>query len=107
VRPPLDEQLPPDLAERSTEVGIYLHAWVQGSVREQVNVFAIDPETFVRASYWDDSFADESLDELVDRLAAAPEGGRVPVVIVGVGVPRVADAGIEVQGTTRFEVEQV
>jgi putative ABC transport system permease protein len=107
VRPPLDEELPADLAERSTEVGLYLHAWVEGARREQVNVFAIDPETFERASYWDDSFSSVPFDELLDRLAAPPEDGRVPVAIVGVNVPTVAEAGIEIQGTTRFEVEQV
>jgi putative ABC transport system permease protein len=107
VRVPIDEAIPAVLERHSTEVGLFQHAWVQGDRREQVNVFAIDPATFARASYWDESLADESLDELVRGLAERPEDGRVPALVVGVGVPDVAEAGIETQGTERFEIDQV
>jgi putative ABC transport system permease protein len=107
VRVPQDEQIPAALAGRSTAVDLYSRAWVDTPRREQVNVFAIDPTTFTRASFWDASLASSSLEEIVERLAAPPTAGRVPALVVGVDVPSVADAGIETTGTTRFEIAEV
>jgi putative ABC transport system permease protein len=107
VRIPDDEPIPEALAGRSTSVDLYSQGWVQGSRRNQVNVFAVDPATFADVSFWDDSLDSASLEELVDRLAAAPEDGRVPALVVGLNLPSVAEAGITTSGTTRFEIEQV
>ena len=106
VRVPDDEQVPDSLAGRSTEVDLYTKAWVQ-SPHRQVNVFAIDTTTFVEASYWDASLASESLDEIVERLAAPPVDGRLPALVVGLDVPSVADAGIITAGTTEVEIAEV
>jgi putative ABC transport system permease protein len=107
VRVPQDEQIPDALADRSTAVDLYSRAWVDTSRREQVNVFAIDPTTFARASFWDASLASPSLEEIVEQLAAPPTAGRVPALVVGIDVPAVADAGIETTGTTHFEIAEV
>lgn len=107
VRVPVDEPIPPALVDRATSVDLYQHAWVEGRERHQVNVFAIDPETFVGASFWDDALASESLDDLVAGLAAPPVDGRVPALLVGVDLPDLADAGIEFEGTTEFGIDQV
>ena len=72
-----------------------------------MTVFAIDPTSFAHAAFWDDSLAPESLEEILDRLAAPPTAGRVPAVVVGLDVPPVAEAGIVTTGTTRFEIAEV
>ena len=45
-----------------------------------VDVLGIDPATFVDAVYWDRSFADSSLADLLDLLEANPAGAKLPVV---------------------------
>jgi hypothetical protein len=50
------------------------------------DMVGIDPETIVGAAYWDDSFSDETLQEMVGRLRAAE--GPLPVLLVqGDGAP--------------------
>jgi putative ABC transport system permease protein len=78
--------------------------------REGLVVYGIDPSTFARGAFWDDSFADLSLDEVVDRLATPRSDGRIPAVIVGLDAtdaPDALDAGISSVGPSRFEIEQV
>lgn len=107
VRVPQGEALPEALAGRSTSVDLYSHAWIGDRHRLQVNVFAIDPATFAGGSFWDDSLADEPLDELVARLVAPTEDGSVPVILVGASAPALAPAAIVTTGTTEFDIEQV
>ena len=107
VRVPQDEAIPRELAGRATSVDLYQQAWVETPRRTPVNVFAIDPATFVDASFWDPDLASVPLDEIVDRLATAPEDGRVPAVTVGVDLPPAARAGIVTSGTTELEVREV
>lgn len=52
-----------------------------------VMMLAIDPATFVRGAFWDDSLADEPLDRVVGDLAPGPAGTPVPVVVVGRTLP--------------------
>jgi putative ABC transport system permease protein len=53
---------------------------------EPSDVLGIDPDTFARAAFWDDSFAGRSLDALVEELERAPTGdGDVPAIVVGEG----------------------
>jgi putative ABC transport system permease protein len=50
------------------------------------DMVGIDPETIVDAAYWDDSFSDESLEELVARLPSS--SGPLPALLVqGEGDP--------------------
>ena len=44
------------------------------------DMVGIDPETIVRAAFWDDSFSDEPLSDLVARLPS--ESGPLPVLLV-------------------------
>ena len=50
------------------------------------DMVGIDPDTIVGASYWDDEFSDEPLEDLVARLPS--ETGPLPVILVqGQGEP--------------------
>jgi putative ABC transport system permease protein len=75
--------------------------------RTNLQVLAIDPETFARTAFWDGSFADESLDELVGRLSGPDVDGRIPVVAAGLpeGDPQLRvgrqQVDVEVVGTAR------
>ncbi|MDP2290056.1 MAG: hypothetical protein Q8M22_02640 [Actinomycetota bacterium] len=54
-----------------------------------VDVLAVDLDTFEAAAFWDDSFADRSLAELLQLLADsdanndADDGGAIPVIVTG------------------------
>ncbi|WP_448625542.1 FtsX-like permease family protein [Geodermatophilus sp. URMC 64] len=54
-----------------------------GGNRVEVQVLAVDPATFAGTAFWDDTFADESLDDLVAALTGPDTGGRLPVVAAG------------------------
>ena len=107
VRVPPDAQIPAVLAGRSTGVDVYRHAWVKLSVREQVNVFAIDPTTFAQAAFWQPGLAPVPLAEILERLAAPPTADGIPAVVVGLDVPASVEAGIVTAGTTKFHIAEV
>jgi len=108
VRLPEGQRLPPDISPSATVVRTYANAWVDTyDGREGAIVLAVDPATLVRGAYWDASFADESLDELVDRLATPAANGRVRAVVVGAAVPAVTEAAIRSGTTGRFTIDQV
>ncbi|MCA0144408.1 FtsX-like permease family protein [Blastococcus sp. LR1] len=48
-----------------------------------VQVLAVDPATFAGTAFWDGSFADVPLEELVAALREPAEDGRIPVVAAG------------------------
>jgi putative ABC transport system permease protein len=52
--------------------------------RSDVQVLAVDPDDFAGTAFWDDSFADESLPELMSALRGPEVDGRLPVVAAGV-----------------------
>jgi hypothetical protein len=81
--------LPPDapLSEVSTEVVRTDDSSVTVRGHEPSDVLGVDPATFERAAYWDASFADRSLNGLLDELSATRRGGDVPAVAVGAGLP--------------------
>lgn len=59
---------------------------------QSFDLIGIDPETIVGAAFWDDSFADEPLEELVSRLRS--DGGLLPVLLVqGEGSPTAIEIG--------------
>lgn len=78
-----DERLPADLFRRSTEVRVYRRAHVQQERRQSVTVLAIDPDTFERAAFWDESFSDVPLATILERLRSPLAGDLVPAVVVG------------------------
>ena len=86
-------ELPPEVEGRTTTVARESIATLEGT--NPVTVQAIDPQTFERAAYWDDGFADESLAELLRRLSSG-SGDRLPVISVNGPVP--TDATLEVFG---------
>ena len=47
-----------------------------------VDVIGIDPATFASTAYWDDSFSEKSLDDLIEMLGG--EDRRLPVIVSGV-----------------------
>jgi putative ABC transport system permease protein len=58
----------------------------QGVVRRghtSADVLGVVPDSFADAAFWDDSFADRSLDSLLAELGPADDGGLVPVIAVG------------------------
>jgi putative ABC transport system permease protein len=69
------------------------------------DLIGIDPETIVGAAYWDESFADEPLEDMVGRLGRRT--GPLPVLLVqGEGTPQAieissAETPIEVVGRPR------
>ncbi|MPQ99317.1 FtsX-like permease family protein [Modestobacter sp. I12A-02628] len=76
-------------------VGTYVVRYGDGSVpapagqdgdsagRVDVQVLAVDPDTFARTAFWDDSFADAPLPELLEALRGPDVDGRPPVVAAG------------------------
>jgi putative ABC transport system permease protein len=73
----------------------------------ELQVLAIDPETFSGTAFWDGSFADVALQELVNRLSGPEVDGRIPVVAAGLpeGDPHLRvgrqEVDVEVVGTAR------
>ncbi|HEX6417997.1 MAG TPA: FtsX-like permease family protein [Acidimicrobiales bacterium] len=104
---PSDRQVPSALSGAATTIDTYWSAWVDDGSREKVIVLAVDPATFARAAFWDASFADVPLDELLERLAAPTSGRTVPALIVGADVRGTAEAGIVDVGTSEFTIEPV
>ena len=45
------------------------------------DLLAVDPDTFARAAFWSDGFADVPLAELLRRLTSGDPGGALPVII--------------------------
>jgi putative ABC transport system permease protein len=52
----------------------------------QVDILAVDPETFARGAMWDRSLSSRSLPDLLDRLRD-PGEGPVPALVVNGGLP--------------------
>jgi putative ABC transport system permease protein len=100
VHIPLAAEMPPALADRTTEVHVHQDAWIVDGGRDSAMVLGIDPATFERGAYWDPTFADAPLRAVLDRLAMPPERGVIPAVLVG------APAGATAQIAIRRGVTQ-
>jgi putative ABC transport system permease protein len=74
-----------------------------GTGRVGAEVLAVDPRTFARTAYWQDSFADESLADLVQKLRGPATGGALPVVALDLPT---GDPGLRV-GTKPVDVRVV
>jgi putative ABC transport system permease protein len=55
---------------------------LQGADGQQYDVLGIDPGSFTAAAYWDDSFANAPLPDLISRLHPRP-GGDLPAIVTG------------------------
>ena len=105
----LDESatLPAVLEERATGVDVYQLARIGGASAEGATVIAVDPGTFERGASWDDSFADEPLSSILERLTVAPPGGDLPAVVVGEDVEPGTTVTIRDAGVVRFTVAPI
>lgn len=74
--PPRDIPLPWTRVSRLHDAGELLPAGTP------FDLLAIDPRSFGRVAYWDPSFAEGSLQELVERLTR-PGDGRLRAILVG------------------------
>ena len=100
----LTEQVPPELADRASTV-VRSAATLTGG-RGRVSVLGVDPATFARAAFFDPTFAGDSLDELLGRLA--PAEGRVRAIAVGeaprtVSLEDGVDESVDVDVVARVE----
>lgn len=84
---------PPSIAARTTLVRKRLQSTTVGATDVQMEW--IDPSTFPRAAFWDGSFSDDSLADLLNAIRGSGPGAT-PVVIVGGQLP--AEGTIEFQG---------
>jgi putative ABC transport system permease protein len=82
---PSVDQLPAGLGPSTTTV-VRLPAAPLGP-GSTAEVVAIDPGTFTRAAFWDGSFADRPLSELLRMLSPPGSGGPLPVVATSPQVP--------------------
>jgi len=78
-------RLPRGLGPRSTAV-VRLPAAPLGPAAT-AEVVGIDPTTFARAAFWDPSFADRPLPDLLRMLSSAPAGSALPALATSTAVP--------------------
>lgn len=57
-------------------------SFTSGDGAEQMDVVAVDPESFAEAAFWEDEFSGTSLEQLMVGLGSAGSD-RIPVVIAG------------------------
>jgi putative ABC transport system permease protein len=80
-------EVPPTLRDVSTIVTRTSERGVRVLGHDAADVLGVDPATFERAAFWDDSFAGRSLPDLLAALGGAAGGDAVPAVAVGSGLP--------------------
>jgi hypothetical protein len=104
-----EQESPASMFGAATTVDVYRRGRIEVA-RQGVNMLAIDPRTFERVAFWDASFSDTSLSDVMDRLAEPPGDGPVPAVVVGIEAPDVAElsiaGGVDV-ATTDLAIDQV
>lgn len=86
------DDVPDDFPFPSTHVALSSGDLLPGD--ERVSIVSIDPTTFERGAFWDPSFADEPLDELMAKLKT--DGPRLPVILVAAAAPR--EATVDTRG---------
>lgn len=104
----IGSEIPPALADRATAVHVHQDAWiVDADGREGIMLLGVDPATFERGAYWDPTFADASLRDVLDRLAVPPEDGVVPAVVVGAPAGRTVELAIRRGATQALTVAPI
>ncbi|HKY68993.1 MAG TPA: hypothetical protein VJM49_21575, partial [Acidimicrobiales bacterium] len=101
------EVLPPSLAGRATEVRVFRSARLGERRPTEVKVLAVDPATFARGAFWDETMAGPPLDEILDRLAAPASGRPAPVVVVGLDAGATTELRLDGGGAEGVTVEPV
>lgn len=95
------DSIPDALADRATVVGKVERAEFAG---QQIDVLVVDPESFTRGAFFDPSFSETPIDELLSRLGPL-DAGSAPALVangaLGSGVldARGVDLPIKVVGT--------
>lgn len=107
IRLSTDQELPTDLRDRSTEVRYFRHAWVQRDRRVDLTVMAIDPATFERAAFWDDTFGRRDLHDIVEQVGGGADGSPVPVVVMGADLGTTFDLAVVGSRTRHLPVTVV
>lgn len=104
-RTPEPGRVSASLSEPSTAVDVYRLARIDtGSSRIGGAVLALDPETFRRAAFWDSSFANRSLEAVLDELATLRDDGAIPAVVVRTDADQLVDVVIQGYRSHRFTV---
>ncbi|HWC14328.1 MAG TPA: hypothetical protein VG929_07015 [Actinomycetota bacterium] len=78
------EDVPADIDLDWTHVAIGSADLLPGE--ERIDVLSLDPTTFARGAFWDPTFADRPLGDLLADLVRG--GDRVPVILAGIETPR-------------------
>jgi len=73
--------IPESLAATSTKVTRTEAVFLPDQIR--VDVLGIDPSTFSRAAFWDESFASKGLQELLGGLRSSPSASAASAVMAG------------------------
>ena len=107
VRLPEGAGLPDAVTAPSTVVHAYRHAWVQRERRAGVTILGIDPATFERAAFWDDTFGDVPLRTVLDRLDADLDGDAVPALVIGGDLGRSVDVVVDGSRTRHLTIEPI
>lgn len=75
-------EIPDNLAFPATKVThIPQRTTLDGNTDVQVSVIGIDAPTFADAAYWESSFSDQPIEDLLDALRDG-DGSRLPVIMV-------------------------
>jgi putative ABC transport system permease protein len=74
------DSVPVTLADRATVVGLIDRADFAG---QRIDILAVDPDTFVRGAYWDESFSKVPIDQLMGRLGDLIDGVAPAIVANG------------------------
>ncbi len=95
------DSVPDAYADRATVVALIDRADFVG---QRIDILAIEPDTFTRGAYWDESFSDVPIDRLVSRLGDLVDGVAPAIVangVLGSGIvdARGMDLPIDVVGT--------
>ncbi|WP_436795532.1 hypothetical protein [Actinospongicola halichondriae] len=95
VRVPAGTEVPAALTERTTSLMFLSRAWVEvDGQQESAAVLAVDPATFAQVAFWDTTFADRSLDDLVTELTTPGRDSRIPAVVLGTDVGSTAEVSV-------------
>lgn len=73
-----DKPMPVSLAGTATQVTRYERVVVDG---QEVDIIGVDTSTFAEGAYWHDSFAEASLEEVLQLLTSPDPEGTLPVVV--------------------------
>jgi putative ABC transport system permease protein len=83
------DSVPDAIADRATVVGLIDRADFAG---QRIDILAVDPDTFVRGAFWDRSFSDVPIDQMISKLGDMVDGVAPAIVANGVLGNGIVDA---------------